>query len=99
MGQHAGFFQHGFCDGGYIVQRARIIQFGQRFPRGPVAQFRFFAQGKQGFLATHVGAGAAQCQHVFFRHVGLGDVPGCLGEGAVVADVAAQLRQGDKHLS
>ena len=72
---------------------------GKRLARGAVAKLRLVAEREQGLLAAGVPSGTGDRQHLLRREIG-GDAPSRRrGEGAVVADVAAQPRQGDEHLA
>ena len=74
-----------------------MAQFGQLAPSLGKAQFRLVAQGEQRFGAAGGGAGAGHFQHLVRRHVGA--LTGARArEGAVVAQVAAQLGQRQEDL-
>ena len=82
-----------------IVERRPVAELRERLPRRAVAPLRLVAQREQRFLAAGRGARPRNIQHLLRRHVG-GLAPARrLGEGAVVADVPAEMRQGDEHLA
>ena len=70
----------------------------QRLARRPIAQFRFVAEGEEGLLAAGAGAGAGDRQHLPGIQIHRLAAPRRVREGAVMAHVAAQLRQRDEHL-
>ena len=70
----------------------------QRFARRAIAQFGLVAQGEQRLLAAGLGAGLGDRQHLLLVEIGRLAVPRRMRKGAVMADVAAQLRQRDEDL-
>ena len=71
----------------------------QLLARDLVAQLRLVAEGEQRFLAARGGAGARDGQHLVPRHVGALSFAGRVREGAVMADVAAELGQRNEDLA
>ena len=68
----------------------------QRLARGGIAQFGLVAQREQRFVAAGLGPGAGDRQHRLGIEIDRLPGPRRVGEGAVVAHVAAQLGQRDK---
>ena len=97
--QQAGLLEYQLRHRLQIVERRFVAEFGQRLPRRAVAPFRLVAQGEQRLLAAGRCARPRNIQHLLRRHVG-GFAPARrLREGAVMADVAAEMRQRDEHLA
>ena len=69
------------------------------FARRAVAQLRLVAEREQRLLAAGRCAGARDRQHLVEREIGALALARRLREGAVVADVAAELRQRDEDLA
>ena len=99
MWQQPGFLQHPGSHFTHILQCAGKTHFRKRAPRRCITQFWLFTQGEKCFLAAHLSALATQFQYLLNTHIGLWDMPGCLGEGAVVADIATQMGQRNEHLA
>ena len=99
VGQQAGLLEDGRGGPVQIFQGRCKAKLRQPLPGRLVAQFGLFAQSEQGLLAAHRRAVAGNLQHFVQRHVGRLDAARNLGEGAVVADVPAQVRQGNEHLA
>ncbi len=57
--------------------------------RGGVAKLGLIAVGEEQLLASGGDTGAGDLDHLFGGHIGSGQPAGRLGEGAIVADVAA----------
>ena len=70
----------------------------QGFARRAVAQFGLVAEGEQRLLAAGPGARLRDRQHLVAAEIGRLAAAQRVREGAVMADVAAQLRQRDEHL-
>ena len=99
MRQQAGLFKDGLSHVGDIFQRGIKAEFGQRLTCCAVTKFGFFTQREQGFPAAHFSAFARHVQHFLNAHERLARVPRNLGKGAIVANVATQVSQGDKDLA
>jgi len=99
VGQEARFIKYGFGYVGDVFEGAGKTQLGQCRTGGVVAQFGFFTEGKQRLLAALARALAGNIQHLFNTHIRLFDFARGLGEGAVVAHIAAQMGEGNKHLA
>ena len=99
MGQQAGLFQNtpGNCP--YIIQCGVVTHLGQSAAGGTVAQLGFLTQGEQGLLAAHGSALPAQFQHFLYRHVRAIDLLRRAGKGTVMANVTAQVGQGNEYLA
>ena len=97
--QQAGLVEDQFRHGLQIVERRLVAEFGQRLPRRAVAPLRLVAEREQRLLAARRCARPRDVEHLFRRHVG-GLAPARrLREGAVMADVAAEMRQRNEYLA
>ena len=96
--QQAGLLQDQRAHLAQVANGGGVAERVQRLARGAVAQFRLVAEGKQGLGAAGGGAGAGDGEHVIGRQIGGSVGARTLREGAVVADVAAQLRKRNEHL-
>jgi hypothetical protein len=65
---------------------------------GAVAELGLVPEGEERLVAAGRGPGAGDGEHLVGAHVRALAAPGRAGEGAVVADVPAELRQRDEHL-
>ena len=97
--QQAGLAQHQAAHRGEILDGGGVAQRRQRIARRLVAQLRLVAQGEQRLGAARRLAGAGDGEHLVGRQVGRLAGPRPLGEGAVVADVAAQVGQRNEDLA
>src|SRR5262249_19255238 len=70
----------------------------QLLARGAVPELRLVAEGEERLAAAGPLAGAGELEHLVDGHVRTLAAPGRPGERAVVAHVAAQLRQWDEDL-
>ena len=95
--QQAGLLEHPPRDLGEIVERGRVAQRGQRLARHAVAALGLVAEREQRLVAAGRGAGLRDRQHLVDRQIGRLQVARRMREGAVVADVAAQLGERDEH--
>ena len=99
MGQQPGLPMHGLGRVAQIVQGGVEAERSQPLAGRLVAQFRLLAQGEQGFLAAHCRTVAGGVEHLVDGHVGRLNSARHLGEGAIVADVPAQVGQGNENLA
>ena len=97
--QQPGFLEHGLGGVAQVVEGRRVAVLGQPLPRRPIAQFGLFAQGEERFLAAHPRPVPRHVEHRFQAHVRDVQLGGRLREGAVVADVAAQMRERNEDLA
>src|SRR5579885_2756732 len=67
--------------------------------RGAVPQFRLVAEGEQRFLASGFLSGLRDRDHLFDRKIRLFVCARRMREGAVMADVAAKLRERNENLA
>ena len=99
VGQKSRLLEDQPCGMDQIFDRGFEAERGKRLARRPVAELRLVAEGEERLLATGVPPRFGDRQHLFGRQVG-GDAPAWgRGEGAVVANVAAQPRQRDEDLA
>ena len=96
--QQAGLIQHRLRRCPQVGQGRSMAKSFQFIPGHLVTQFRLVPQGEQGFVAPRLRAGPGYVQHLLDTEIGPLPPPRRLREGAVVAHIAAQLRQWDKNL-
>ena len=99
MWQQSGLFQYFFSHLSHILQRAVEAEISEGFAGGSISKLRFFTQSEKRFLAAQFSAGLTKGDHFFRRHKSLIQMPWGLGEGAVVANISAQLGEGHKNLA
>ena len=99
MRQQGGLAQHQRGHGAEIGQGAVVAEARKLFPRLAVAQLRLVAEGEQGFLAIGLGAGARNGQNLIGGKVGRGIAARRMGEGSVMAAIAAKPGEGDEYLA
>ncbi|MOA07860.1 hypothetical protein D3C78_1275860 [compost metagenome] len=99
MRQQARFLVHPFGHRSDILQRGAIPHLRQCLARSGVAQFGFFPQGEQRFLAAGLGTFAGDIEHFVRAQVGGRNAFGGGGEGAVAAGVAAQPGERNEYLA
>ncbi len=97
--QEAGFFQHQLGHFGEIREGGVVAEPGQSLAGGAVAQLGLVAQREQRLPAAGLGAGAGDRHHLFGVEIGRLAAPRRMREGAVMANIAAQLGQRDEHLA
>ena len=97
--QQTGLVEHRLGGGVQIFERRRIAHLRQRLARGFVAQFGFFAEREQRFFAAERFALARNLEHLLDRHVRRVDLFRGLRKRAVVAHVAAQVRQRNEYFA
>ena len=98
MRQEPGLAENSLCRAGDVVERRLTSERFKLFARSAVAQLGLVAEGEQRLAAAGGGAGASDREHLLDRHVRALAAPGRVRERAVVADVAAELRQWDEDL-
>ena len=76
-----------------------MAEFAQFRTGDAVAQFRLVSEREQGFLAAGLSARLCDGERLLRKQIGAFAFPGRTGEGAVVADVAAQLRERNEDLA
>jgi len=76
-----------------------VPEFGQLPGGGPVAPFGLVPEGEEGLLAAGRRPSPGDGENVVAGEIGTLAGPRRLGKGAVVADVAAELGEGDEHLA
>ena len=81
-----------------VLERRRAAERRKLLARGAVAQLGLVAEGEQRLAAARGRARARDLQHLVDRQVRALAAPRRRRERAVVADVAAELRQRDEHL-
>ena len=99
MRQQPGFAQHQPRHLGEIRQSRVVAEPRQRLARRGIAQFGLVAEREQRLVAAGRGAGAGDRQHLLGVEIDRLARPRRMGEGAVMAHVAAQLGQRDEHLA
>ena len=95
--QQPGFVEHRLRGGVQILERRRVSHLRERFARGLVAQFGFFTEREQRFLAAERFALPRHFEHLFDRHERCTDALRSLRKCAVVAHVAAQMGQRNEY--
>ncbi len=98
MGKEPGLREDEVGHARQVLDRRPAAELGQLLARGAVAKLGLVAEGEERLVAARLGARAGDGQHLVRRHErALAPARG-LREGAVVADVAAELRQRDEDL-
>ena len=97
--QQAGLAQHQAAHRGQILDRGSVAERGQRIARRGVAQLRLVTQGEQRLGAARRLARAGDGEDLIGRQVGRLAGARPFGEGAVMADVAAQMGQRNEDLA
>ena len=97
--QQAGLAQHQSAHRGEIRDRRLVAERRQRLARGVVAQLRLVAEGEQRLGAARRRAGPGDGQHLIRRQEGRLARLGPFGEGAVVANIAAEMGERNEHLA
>ncbi len=96
--QQTGLLKHGSRSAREVLEGRRAAELRKLLPSRPVAQLRLVAEREQRFPATGRSARPRDLQHLVDRHVRPLAAPRRRSERAVVADVAAELRQRHEHL-
>ena len=98
MGQEAGLLVHAPRGMDEIVDGGLEAHPGEGLARRPVPPFGLVAQREQRLRAPGLGAPARDIDRLVHGEIGRADVAGGLGEGAVAAHVATELRERDEYL-
>ena len=98
MRQEPGLAEHSLRRPADIVERRLTTECLELVTGSPVAQLGLVAESEQRLAAAGGRAGAGDPEHLVDRHVGTLTAPRRVRECAVVADVAAELRQRDEDL-
>ena len=96
--QQARLLEHSLGRAGQVLERGGAAERGQLLARRPVPQLRLVAEREQRFAAAGGGACPGDVQHLVEGQVRALAALRRRREGAVVADVAAELRQRDEDL-
>ncbi len=99
MRQEAGLAQHQFRHRGKIGEGRLVAEMRQRLARRGVAQLGLVAQGEERLMAAGARPGTGDRQHLIGVEVSGLAAARRVGEGAIVADVAAQLGQRDEDFA
>ena len=99
VGQQPRLLRHDARDLGQVGDGRLVAERGQLFARHLVAQLGLVAEGEERLRTACGSAGAGDFQHLVDAHVGALAAPGRLREGAVVANVAAELGQGNEDVA
>ena len=101
--QQAGLLEHPDRHRAHVVQRRVVAALVEPLPRLGPARLGPVAEGEKCFLATEFGTATGDVEDLVGLHVhadALGaQLAGHGDEGAVVAGVAAQMRDRDEHLA
>jgi hypothetical protein len=89
MRQQPGFLEHQPGHLGEVGERGFVAERRQLLARRAVAQLRLVAQGEQRLVTARLGAGAGDFEHLVAVEIDPLAAARRMGEGAVVADVAA----------
>ncbi len=98
VGQEARLLEHGAGRVREVLERRLEAELGQLLARNAVAELRLVAEREEGLATAGGGARASYLEHLVELHEGPLAAPRGPREGAVAADVAAQLRQRDEDL-
>ncbi len=99
MGQKSRFAEHQFGRRRQVGQGRGVAQPVEFRPNRAVAKLRLIPQREQRLLAPRRLPGARDRQDFVQRQVGIGAAARRMGEGAVMANVPAQLRERDENLA
>ena len=97
--QQAGLGMHQLGHGGEIGKCRRMAQFLELAARRRIAQLRLVAEREQRLHAARLGAIAGEAENLVRREIGACALLRRLGEGAIMADVAAQMGERNKNLA
>ncbi len=98
MWEQPGLLEHEPGAAGQVLDRRVAAEGRQLVPRRLVSQLRLVAEREQSLAAARRGSGASHLQHFLLGHVRPLAAPRRPREGAVVADIPAELRQRDEDL-
>ena len=96
--QEPGLGEHELGHARQVLDRRLAAERGQLLARGAVAELGLVAEREERLVAAGLGACARDREHLVGRHERALAAPRRLRERAVVADVAAELRQRDEDL-
>ena len=96
--KEAGLVEHEAAHAREVLDRRLAPELGQLLARDPVAALGLVAEREQRLAATRRGAGACDLEHFVRGQVRPLAAARRPREGAVVADVPAELRQRDENL-
>ncbi len=82
-----------------VLERGRETERGELLAGGAVAQLGLVAEREQRLVAARGGARPGDGEHLIDAHVGPCAARRRRREGAVMADITAQMRQRDEHLA
>ena len=98
VGKQTGLLEHEAAHAHEVLDRRLAAEPGELLPCRAVAELRLVAEREQRLAAAGGRARSRDLEHLVFRHVRALALPRRRGERAVVADVAAELRQRDEDL-
>ena len=98
VGEEPGLGEDELGHARQVLDRRLAAERGQLLARGPVAELGLVAEREERLVAARLGAGARDGEHLVGGHVRALAAARRLRERAVVADVAAELRQRDEDL-
>ena len=98
VGEEAGLVQHELRHAGEVLDRRLAPERLELLAGGPVAALGLVAEREEGLVTARRRAGLRDREHLVGGHVGTLAPFRRLRERAVVADVAAELRQRDEDL-
>jgi hypothetical protein len=96
--EESGFGEHELAHAGEVLNGRLTAELGELLARGAVAALRLVPEREERLVAAGLGTRARDLEHLVAAHVRTFAVAGRLREGAVVADVPAELRQRDEDL-
>jgi hypothetical protein len=97
MRQKTGFVESGLAHLGEIRDRRPMAERRKFLACLSVAQLRFVTEREQGFRAAGFGARPRNGENLITREITAFALPRRPGEGAIGADVAAEMRQRNEH--
>src|SRR5438876_8764713 len=98
MRQQRGLLEHGARRRCEVLDRGRVAELRELVACGPVPELGLVPEREERFAAAGALARACDRQHLVDRHVRALAAPRGPRERAVVADVAAELRERDEDL-
>ena len=98
MGEEPGLGEDELAHAGEVLDRRLAAELGELLARGAVAELGLVPEREERLVATGLGSRARDLEHLVGAHVRALAAAGRLREGAVVADVPAELRERDEDL-
>jgi hypothetical protein len=98
MRQEARFGEDELAHPSEVLEGRLAAELCELLPCGSVTELRLVPEREEGLVAAGLGACARHSEHLVPGHVGTLAATWRLRERAVVADVAAELRQRDENL-